>query len=310
MRARQRGKTGGLPSDVSQRVQQDSLGRRNDEDGNDDDAKGNRRRLNRSRVMKTLLVGIVAVNTIVLVVLIHATISTRDNKQDYYFPRYVRYVDTEGGPPGLRRLDLDMEIYPSKRTIDLLKRARQAQQHLRDDSNDFNRQRAEPMETGECRAQYDWQLTAFPSCNMIHEVDLTNLRGSPHGGRRNDEPVRLIGNGYYRDVWTVREELTHDKRVLKTLRYEHDFTERNYDRHRRDALAMERLTKSSHVVDIYGYCSSSGLFEFADGGDISRVIWPRKRNSQNITQLQKLHIGKLHSIVCDFNVDDALVSLT
>lgn len=56
---------------------------------------------------------------------------------------------------------------------------------------------------------------------------------------------------------------------------------------------MERLTKSNFVVDIYGMCGNSGLFEFADGGDIKDAIIPKgDEKKKNMTQLEKLHIGK------------------
>ena len=49
--------------------------------------------------------------------------------------------------------------------------------------------------------------------------------------------------------------------------------DRNYDRHRRDALAAERLTWSPNVIDIYSYCGNSGIYELAPGGDIEEVLW-------------------------------------
>lgn len=74
--------------------------------------------------------------------------------------------------------------------------------------------------------------------------------------------------------------------------YEHDFTHPNYDRHRRDAVAMERLTKSPFVLDIYGFCGNSGLFEFGNGGDIAGAIWPDDNQPPNSTKLEKLSMGK------------------
>jgi hypothetical protein len=56
---------------------------------------------------------------------------------------------------------------------------------------------------------------------------------------------------------------------------------------------MERLTKSNFVVDIYGFCGNSGLFEYADGGDIKDALFPHGKKKSNITQLDKLRIGKL-----------------
>lgn len=59
-------------------------------------------------------------------------------------------------------------------------------------------------------------------------------------------------------------------RTIKTLRVDaksKDFDLRNSDRHRRDVVAMEQLTVSPLFVDIYGYCSNAGLFDWGKGGD-------------------------------------------
>jgi hypothetical protein len=60
---------------------------------------------------------------------------------------------------------------------------------------------------------------------------------------------------------------------------------------------MERLTRNPFVVDIYAYCGNSGVFEFADGGDIADALWPRdpitrRRKYGATSRLQRLHIGK------------------
>jgi hypothetical protein len=85
--------------------------------------------------------------------------------------------------------------------------------------------------------------------------------------------------------------------VLKTLRMTHDFTDRNYDRHRKDALASERLSKSPYVVDIYAYCSNSALFEYGDAGDIDKRIWPydkkkKKHYVADLSSLEKIDLGE------------------
>lgn len=49
------------------------------------------------------------------------------------------------------------------------------------------------------------------------------------------------------------------------LRYEHNF-EDNFEEHDRiDAVALERLTSSRHVINIYGFCGHSVISEYADG---------------------------------------------
>jgi hypothetical protein len=44
------------------------------------------------------------------------------------------------------------------------------------------------------------------------------------------------------------------------------------------------------VVDIYGYCSAAGLFEYSNGGDITNAIWPRNETMAP-TPLRKLQIA-------------------
>lgn len=150
-------------------------------------------------------------------------------------------------------------------------------------SKDYNDVRADKFENQRCKAQYEWQKSTFPACNLILELDLTNLELDPKTGQ---DSVRLIANGYWRDVWRIRNNIRKNNNnnntntgtattsmVLKTMRYEHDYVERNYDRHRRDAVATERLTGSLYVLDIYGFCGNSGVFEFADGGSIDDAIF-------------------------------------
>ena len=62
------------------------------------------------------------------------------------------------------------------------------------------------------------------------------------------------------------EWVDNDHVVLKTLRMERDFLEEYYELHRRDALAMERLTFSPYVLNIYGYCGQSAINELANFG--------------------------------------------
>lgn len=150
---------------------------------------------------------------------------------------------------------------PSDMTPD----ARQRQKNLKKNSKAYRRGKAESIEHDDCMAQYDWQKSSNPTCNLLYEKDLTDLK------RRKGSDQRLIANGYWRDVWKTFD--LWSKSVLKTMRYEHEWQARNYDRHRRDAVAMERLTSSQNVMDIYAFCGNSGIFEFADGGDIDASLF-------------------------------------
>jgi len=58
---------------------------------------------------------------------------------------------------------------------------------------------------------------------------------------------QLINNGGWVDLFAV-VDYDGSHRVIKTMRYRHDFTDRKFDRYRRDALAMERLTASPEIL--------------------------------------------------------------
>ena len=101
------------------------------------------------------------------------------------------------------------------------------------------------LEEGNCRAMHPWQLQAYPTCNVLHETDMS-------------KPSH-VGRGGFRDVW-VMEEWDGTQRAVKTLADRKDFAWREYDRHRRDALAMSLLTSSKHIPNIYGYCKCVPLW--------------------------------------------------
>ena len=146
---------------------------------------------------------------------------------------------------------------------------------------------------------------------MLHEVDMRNrlnLRSTGSSSsnvtnsdvNRLDDKIQYIAYGYWRDVWkiihstptsvvknitattitTTTAQVTKKRDevvILKTLRFQHEFTIRNYDRHRRDAMIMEHLTSNQAIVNIFGYCSNSVFSEYGDGGDLVDAIWPNKQ---------------------------------
>merc|ERR1712151_267848 len=78
--------------------------------------------------------------------------------------------------------------------------------------------------------------------------------------------------------------------VLKTIRWQHGYTSRNIERHRRDAVAMERLTASKYVLDIYGYCGQSSIVMYSSQGDLDDLRWHNKGNEVTTETLLKVAI--------------------
>mmetsp|Transcript_23724 Transcript_23724/g.67003 ORF Transcript_23724/g.67003 Transcript_23724/m.67003 type:complete len:574 (+) Transcript_23724:859-2580(+) len=185
------------------------------------------------------------------------------------------------GPVGVETLDPNMIRRVLRQPHSFLgfpdtSEGRKAQKHLQD-SDDYYWGQKDEVETDECELQYEWQKQTITTCNHVMEQDLTHVDMDDDS---HHWPIRFLAHGYWRDVWRVRRPLHDDdyggRSVLKTMRYEHDFTERNYDRHRRDSMAMEHLSSSPHIMNIYAFCGNSGLFEFANGGSVDDIAYDKE----------------------------------
>lgn len=99
---------------------------------------------------------------------------------------------------------------------------------------------------------------------------------------------RYLNSGLWRDVWSWPDggRTTHQKPqpsgddedsdrhrvVLKMLKPEYELTTRNFDRHRREAVVMERLTTVPQVMDLYAYCGNSIVTEYAPLGPLDGLV--------------------------------------
>jgi len=158
----------------------------------------------------------------------------------------------------------------------------------------------EKFETSTCKAMHKWQLESYPNCNVIHETNMKEFQ--------------YIAKGGFRDVW-VMHELDGTKRVVKTLINRKDFTHREYDRHRRDSVAMSLLTASKHIPNMYGYCSNSGVFDYSSSGNLEDHIEEQiKGKKPEWTRQEKLRFSwQISAALAAFhNVDkrEGFVSLS
>ena len=179
------------------------------------------------------------------------------------------------------------------------------------------------VEDAQCTLRAAWQRTSHPTCNLLHEIvwDGTTTTTTPWSsssqdsrrkrttGSRQPKRFRILGNGFWRDVWLLLLQQQHhhddggsvdtERVILKTMRYGHSYTPRNFDRMRRDSITMERLTASQYMINLYSFCGTSSVTEFGDGGDIPDALWPdattSKRyntNHSTLSQMEKLRIGQ------------------
>ena len=87
---------------------------------------------------------------------------------------------------------------------------------IKEDSEDYEDSLAEPLNDEECEMtpQQELWMDVKSTCNYIHENDMVN--------DMRQQKTRLIGNGYWRDVWPVydSEPFEVEKKVaLKTIRW-------------------------------------------------------------------------------------------
>jgi hypothetical protein len=136
----------------------------------------------------------------------------------------------------------------------------------------------DPLYQDDCVPMQSWQETSFPTCSSIHELDFYSKSRS--GG------FSFVTHGGYNDIFAL-EDIYRDeidpKLAIKILQYGTKYTDRNFDRVRRDGLILERSTRSKYVMDTYGFCGFLVLVPFAKEGTLPRIL-----QNEELTPLQKL----------------------
>lgn len=148
----------------------------------------------------------------------------------------------------------------------------------------------------------EWQSLSFPNCNQIHEFNLQEdlglrRRGTPlpkdHFNATMTDMFGYVGAGLWRTVWKVRGP-GNVPVVIKMMKGEHDVDSRNMDRHRRDALSMERLTSSPNIVSIYGHCGNTVLTEHLPRGLDTLVYHNGDTKQDETVATRQTRLGRLH----------------
>ncbi|KAL7445180.1 hypothetical protein ACHAXH_009742 [Discostella pseudostelligera] len=144
------------------------------------------------------------------------------------------------------------------------------------DSEDFSYR--DPLYEGECEPMAQWQTTSFPNCNMFHELDFY--------GKVRRSGLEYITSGGYNDIFYVDEH--HTEMALKILQFGTEYTDRNFDRVRRDGLILERLTKSPYILNSYGFCGFDLLTPYAHGGSLSSKLKGWRKGKIELSPLTRL----------------------
>lgn len=105
--------------------------------------------------------------------------------------------------------------------------------------------------------------------------------------KRFELDVDFLTDGGYNSIFRMAD-MDHTIYILKILQYETRYTDRNYDRVRRDSLLMERATASKYIMDIYSFCGFTQVVEYGKHGNLEDILW---KIYDTITQEQKLQIA-------------------
>ena len=145
-----------------------------------------------------------------------------------------------------------------------------------EDSHDYDKKSRDPLYEGDCVPMRKWQEQLFPNCNSFHELDVSTVHSSwlvVEDGKFEGRIAKRFGkinSGGYNDVFRFHlDPPMEEDIVLKALNYGTEFTDRNFDRVRRDALIAERGTFSKYMVDINGHCGLSLLTPYGADGTLN-----------------------------------------
>ena len=210
-------------------------------------------------------------------------------KPSRVFPRVIQIVSTPDSLPYSPPQQVENDL-PSQRLVRPMTSV--TKQQMLENSKDYEDQSVSFPETESCKFQYPWQLDSKPNCNAIHELGMSVGSSPFHLGILS---MSMINHGYRRDVWSVqfhshaanndhKNNTAVEQVVLKTQRAKHMFSPRNLDRNRLDAMVMEHLTVSPWILDIYVFCASSGIYEFASQGSMDDIIFSNKKETVNETK--------------------------
>lgn len=182
----------------------------------------------------------------------------------------------------------------SDREIGVSERARKAKKSL-ENSYQYKKWQKDKKEKG-CEPLREWQETSFATCNKIHEVDFHTQ-------------ATYLARGCLNAVFKMTD-VDGSTHIVKILRYKRDYTDRNFDRVRRDSLVMERATRSKYVIDMYSFCGFSQIIEFGKDGGLD--YW-MEDGYEDLSQDQKLQIATQisQSLTDVHNLDgDGIPSMT
>ena len=124
-----------------------------------------------------------------------------------------------------------------------------------------------------CILNQSWENHLYPNCNTLHELDMP--------AKTLTEEFYYVASGGSNDVFhvfntddqdLVLKKFSPGRRHHAGIPHTKEYFNFHYDIVRRDALVMERLTKSPHVLPLHGHCGFAVVVPWADGGTFGNAL--------------------------------------
>lgn len=133
----------------------------------------------------------------------------------------------------------------------------------------------------QCKPMHSWQTSHRPNCNLVHEQPLDDEKWG-----------KFLARGHFRQTFQIYDPGTDLPVAMKTLKSSREFNANLMESHRVDAVIYERTTASPWIMDIYGYCGYSGLFEYASDGNMADHVLHHQENGMDpLSRLEKLSLA-------------------
>ena len=131
-----------------------------------------------------------------------------------------------------------------------------------------------------CKPMYDWQSKSFPSCNMMHEVLLPEMK--------------FLASGTLRLVFELTENIdgSENKFVYKNIDYggKYGVDSKRINQERKDALILERTTRAEFTPSVYIYCGTAVIVDHAPR-DLKYYNEKRLERNLTVSPLDRLKIS-------------------
>ncbi|KAL7532458.1 hypothetical protein ACHAWF_004143 [Thalassiosira exigua] len=163
-----------------------------------------------------------------------------------------------------------------------------------------------------CVPMHDWQLRSFPNCNSFHELDLEAMCVVAEGGSRIGESLNSLNIKRAFHPFELTRELNGkiQQFVYKTIGFGSKMDMEHVDKQRKDALVMERTSKSQFIPDIHGYCCLGGMMDFMPKGNFHAYMkGARLAGGSTLSAVDKMKIAiHIATSVADLHtIDDTMI---